>query len=306
MKTDLRVQITAVIPVRSMAGRLENLKQTLRSCAGLPLQVVIVHDDAGDGTETDLNDLLDGLYKVNVEKFNVQYASPGLARNLGIRRAEAEWICFWDCDDLPNPSAYISLLNSINSKEFDVLIGSIATQSGVDTSTRKLHPTLVVNKSIQMQLANMPAFTRMIFRKSLIENHVFPSFKIGEDQCFLREIEFLNSRVHFSKDLLYTYISDYDGQLSRDQSLKVEIISSLEFLADALWSSPTRMQVFCQTQFIKIFVSSCRSLGVVRFVGLTPKSLKAMLKLTAKNPIGVLRVFYFLAKSRPRLAGRDS
>jgi glycosyltransferase involved in cell wall biosynthesis len=189
MNKDRKIQLTAIIPIRSMVGKLDNLRQTLRSCAELPIQIVIIHDDANDGTEEALDQLLQDFESLIIERFQVQCESPGLARNLGIKFAKADWICFWDSDDLPNPTANVSLLNSINLERYDVLIGAIATQSGSDFSTRKTHRFLVASDSLQMHLANMPAFTRMIFRKRLIGVHTFPAFKIGEDQCFLRKIE---------------------------------------------------------------------------------------------------------------------
>ena len=49
-----QVQLAAIVPVRSMVGKLDNLRFTLHSCAGLPIKIIIVHDDANDGTEEEL------------------------------------------------------------------------------------------------------------------------------------------------------------------------------------------------------------------------------------------------------------
>ena len=305
MERDFKIQLTAVIPIRSMAGRLDNLSFTLQLCTKLPIQIVIVHDYADDGTEEDLIQVLEVLSNENIEKYNVQYSSPGLARNLGMKYAKAEWICFWDCDDLPDPCAYISLLNSLNPTEYGVLIGGIATQSGSDISTRMIHPTLVAKNLLQMHLANMPAFTRMIFKRSVIGEHVFPAFKIGEDQCFLRKIEFLNSRVFYSEELMYVYISDFGGQLSRRPHLASELALTLEFLAGELENSPPKMEIFCQTQFLKLFISSCRKEGWIRTSSLAPKAFRAAMKLIAKTPRRTAQIFLFLARNRPQLAGRE-
>ena len=304
MERDFKIQLTAVIPIRSMAGRLDNLSLTLQLCAKLPIQIVIVHDDAQDGTEEDIMQVLEVLGNENIEKYNVQYSSPGLARNLGMKHAKAEWICFWDCDDLPDPSAYLLLLSSINSENFDVLIGAIATQSGSDMSTRKTHQILTSRETLEMQLANMPAFTRMIFRRSFIGNHVFLAFKIGEDQCFLREIEFLNSRVYYSDDLVYVYISDFYGQLSRNPKLTSESVLALEFLASAIEGAPPKMRVFCQTQFLKLLISSSRNEGWIRTFLMAPQAFRATMKLIVKNPRKTVRILFFLARNRAKLAGR--
>jgi glycosyltransferase involved in cell wall biosynthesis len=305
MVIERKIQLTAIIPIRSMVGKLDNLRITLSSCAGLPIQIVIVHDDASDGTEEDLNQLLEDFDDLNIEKIQVQCESPGLARNLGIKLAKADWICFWDSDDLPDPTAFMSILNSINLECYDVLIGAIATQSGFDFLTQKTHPFLVAGDSLQMQLANMPAFTRMIFRKVLIGEHLFPAFKIGEDQCFLRKIEFLNARVFYSEELLYVYISDFDGQLSRRQNLASELALTLEFLASELDNSPLQMQIFCQAQFLKIFISSCRNEGWIQTLLASPKAFRAAIKLVLRHPRTATKIFLFLAQNRPQLAGRE-
>jgi glycosyltransferase involved in cell wall biosynthesis len=300
-----RHNLTAIVPIRSMAGKLDNFRHTLLSCVGLPIQIIIVHDDAKDGTEEDLNELLGDIQNVHIDKFIVQYGSPGLARNLGIKHAKADWVCFWDSDDLPDPFAYFSLLNSISPTECDVLIGAIATQSGSDISTRRTHSTLVADNLLQMHLANMPAFTRMIFKRSLIGEQVFPAFKIGEDQCFLRKIEFLNSRVFYSEELMYVYISDFGGQLSRRPHLASDLALTLEFLAGEIENSPPKMQIFCEAQFLKLFISSCRKEGWIRTSLFAPKAFRAAMKLIAKTPRRTAQILLFLARNRPQLAGRE-
>lgn len=305
MNKDRKVKLTAIIPIRSMVGKLDNLRSTLHSCAGLPVQVVIVHDDAGDGTEEDLNQLLEDFEDLKIEKLQVQCESPGLARNLGIELAKADWICFWDSDDLPKAPAYISLLNSINLDCYDVLIGAIATQSRSDFSTQKNHSFLATDESLQLHLANMPAFTRMIFHRKLIGDHIFPAFKVGEDQCFLRKIEFLNSRVFYSEDLLYVYISDFDGQLSRNPTMAAELALTLEFLAGEIDNPPPKMQIFCQAQFLKLFFSSCRNEGWIQTLQFSPKAFRAATKLIFRNPRRAAKIVSFLAQNRPQLAGRD-
>ena len=305
MNKDRKIHLTAIIPIRSMVGKLGNLRQTLRSCAELPIQVVIIHDDANDGTNEDLEQLLEDFKELNIEKLHVQCESPGLARNMGIKFAKGDWICFWDSDDLPNPDANIALLNSIDLECYDVLIGAIATQSGSNFSTQKTHPFLETGDSLQLQLANMPAFTRMIFRRSFIGDRVFPPFKIGEDQCFLRKVEFLDSRVFYSEELLYVYISDFDGQLSRRPNMASELALTLEFLAGELDNSPQKMEIFCQAQFLKIFLSSCRNEGWIQTFSFAPKAFRAAIKLILRSPERTFKILSFLAQNRPHLAGRE-
>lgn len=304
MNKDRKIQLTAIIPIRSMVGKLGNLSQTLSSCAELPIQIILIHDDANDGTEEALDELLVDFKGLPLERLHLQCESPGLARNLGIKVAKADWVCFWDSDDLPNPAGIISLLNSIDLESYDVLIGEIATQSGSDCSTRKNHRFPVTDDSVQMHLANMPAFTRMIFRRGLIGDHIFPAFKIGEDQCFLRKIEFLNSRVFYSEELLYVYVSDFEGQLSRRPSMASELALTLNFLASELGNSPPKMQIFCQTQFLKLFISSCRKEGWIQTLSLSPKAFRVAIELTLRNPRRTAKIFSFLADNRPQLAGR--
>jgi glycosyltransferase involved in cell wall biosynthesis len=300
----LEYLFTAVIPVHSMAGKLTNLNLTLDACANLPIQVVIIHDDADDGTEEDLVRILNSFDTLHYEKYTVKYGSPGLTRNVGILRAKSDWISFWDCDDLPVPLAITSLMQSISLENFDVIIGAIATQSGTDAKTLKKHSTIGAESLRQMHLANMPAFTRMVYRRSLIGEAMFPAWRVGEDQCFLREIEFLNSRVYYAEDLFYIYISDFCGQLSRNEKFSSEIIFSLDFLSRRIWSSPLTMREFCHTQFLKMFIVTIRKAGLVRLLLISPNSLLAFLRMTLTNPIRVLRRARFLAISRPELAGR--
>ena len=60
------LMLSVVIPIRGMFNRLTNLEKTLESLSNLPIQVALVHDDANDGTQQQLEELIKRLGNENI------------------------------------------------------------------------------------------------------------------------------------------------------------------------------------------------------------------------------------------------
>ena len=303
MKKDISFQLTAVIPIYSMAGRLENLITTLFSCVDMPIQVVIVHDDAGDGTEEELVKMLNGFNEVNFEKFNVKFASPGLTRNFGIQQAKANWICFWDSDDLPDAEAFLNLIYQTEYHNALVGIGQIAS-STTRQSKADLHYVDYSSRNFLFQLANMPGFTRMVFHRTVVGENTFNSLRSGEDQCFLRDLNFLNYKYYVSEEIVYVYITSSVGQLSQNAIAHRDTTRALQHLSDSYQISTGPMRIFTFAQIVKL------SLGVVKNsiqdrnqAFFTPGMHRAA-KVLGPHPLTTFRIALYFKMHRIHLAGR--
>ena len=210
--------LSVIVPVREMAGRLQNLRRWLAVVGDKSLEVIIVHDFFDEATDVELRQIGKEFQHLRIKIFTEKLNSPGLARNIGIERASGEFISFWDSDDLPKVDAVMSDL-STTEKNIDVLIGQFE-------SVESARPGVGRFKSDDSQLIDLalnPGLWRMAFRAEKLLGIRFSKYKMGEDQDFLASVITTTDRLKFSNRIWYTYFTNNSGQLTLNKSAIKEL-----------------------------------------------------------------------------------
>ncbi len=296
--------ITAVVPVRAMRGKLENLAHTLKLSVDLEIDVIIVHDDANDGTSQQLQQLVTKLNTSKVVLIEKSVHSPGHARNIGLSLAKTEWVCFWDSDDLPVPSQYLEMAQAASLNLASVGIGAICSMDEASKRVGARHGLDLTQQDWILDLANMPSFTRMVFRRSFVADVRFPAFRMGEDQCFLRDTDFLNQKIYVSEGISYFYITNFEGQLTRNDLALVDLRFSVNYLVSRLGQATGDMVLFSQGQVLKLFVSAMRLSGRLDWFLHSPGTWFRIAILCIHHPLRVLKILRYLTVNRVTLSGR--
>ncbi len=136
-------RVSVIIPVfndeRFIGAAIESVqRQQFR-----PLEIIVIDDGSTDGTK-DAVDRSSGPVPVSYHYQKNQ--GPGVARNLGVSRAQGDWIAFLDADDIWYPQKLAVQLEQIEVhpeaglvySDFDVLLpeGAIAPRTTVRQFTR--------------------------------------------------------------------------------------------------------------------------------------------------------------------------
>jgi glycosyltransferase involved in cell wall biosynthesis len=299
------LKFSAIIPVHKMKNRLSNLEQTLRSLRNLPIQVILVHDDSGDGTQDQLQKLVDEMCNENILLLRVEVRSPGLARNTGLQHVQSDWICFWDCDDLPQPSAYLNLLQETINQSALVGIGQICS-SDQNLESFKHHLINYDSEEFLLELANMPGFTRMVFHNSVIADNVFNDLLAGEDQCFLRDIKFLNFPFFVSADIVYIYITSQEGQLTRNKVAQRDTEKALKYLTISFRNLTGPMRFFAFAQVVKLLLTVIKS-NITEQKRLPLESgILLSVAVLGRHPLTWLKTVFYFRSHRIQLRGRGN
>jgi glycosyltransferase involved in cell wall biosynthesis len=219
--------LTAIVPVSGMAGRLVHLENWLSTIHQLDIQVIVVHDYRDSETETQLLSILGALNSSKVEFLTGTFGSPGAARNAGLARANSEYICFWDSDDLPHLQSMLSDLETYSS-DCDILVGQYVRKS--DHQKDILEDKS--NDASARDVAMNPGLWRMVFRREFISSVEFEKMRMGEDQLFLAQIMALKPRLTFTDTVFYEYFVGSPGQLTQNPKAIIELFSAFrEILA---------------------------------------------------------------------------
>lgn len=215
-------ELTAIVPVSRMAGRLDNFNKWLPSVLELGINVVIVHDKQDSETGPELRNSINSINSERIIFLEETFNSPGLARNAGIDICKSEWVCFWDSDDIVHPKTIFRTLND-PTKEFDVLCGQYEEISHFPKNILRITNNV-------SQLMKAPGIWRLVIKRDFIGDVRFRKFPMAEDQIFLWEMGLYNLDIEFSKELFYGYQKGNPLQATSDQRKINSILDAVNFL----------------------------------------------------------------------------
>ena len=293
MATDLEI----IVPIHNILERKSHLQRLLSLEHKEGISFIFVVDSNLKADELEVLNVVQKSFYPNSKVMAGDFQSPGLARNAGILLSRANWICFLDSDDDIDLGLLSLLLRKAQDNSALLAIGGIKYRSILSETSQEyfLNPNL----SIADNLALTPAFTRMIFNRSLLATVIFPAFRMAEDQCFILDILALHPRIYAEEIYFYTYNLGYSDQATRnlgalsDLALSISYIDSrLKFLNRDLRRVATTMiirQTFTYISTIKLFPNR-RIFPILRI----------LIKIVFLHPLIASYSFFLILLNRPR------
>lgn len=211
-----------------MAGRLDRLQEWLTRVDFLSTQVIIIHDKRDENTSSELTSITSGISSSSLVLKEGFFGTAAGARNSALSICEGEWICFWDSDDQPNYDLVISELDSA----YDVIIGEFSIETPSGFVSKVWHGT--DDEQSLTRMSFNPGLWRMAFRSTVIEDITFPEIAMGEDQCFLAQLDWNILKTKFSNGVFYNYFSGWENQSTGREKSRLPLVESLRYLRQLL------------------------------------------------------------------------
>jgi glycosyltransferase involved in cell wall biosynthesis len=205
--------LTIVVPIYKLNENKEKLFGWIERAENLPIQIILVHDLIDE--DYDIGRYIiefKAIHSLNLNFIEGMYGCPGFTRNAGLELVRGEWVCFFDCDDLPDiNNVYNEVKLCIgSSSSIEVIIGTFLI---VNALTKKIDQTYL-NKAKIENLKYQPGIWRFIFRYDVIKFYKFSEYRMGEDQLFLALLNLPEMRIRFTSSLFYTYYKGIPDQLT--------------------------------------------------------------------------------------------
>jgi glycosyltransferase involved in cell wall biosynthesis len=276
------IQLSIVIPVTKMHGRLEVFKYSVIKALDLGAQIIIVHDYRDEATSDELQQFTRKIDNENLILLEERFGNPGSARNAGVKLSQREYLAFWDADDQPNVDLFVDFFRATEINQADL---GIAEYSVLDVNKRIYHHKLSGEKLdlCWNKIAIQPGLWRMVFKGEVSRKIEFPPLRMGEDQIFLA-LFLNNAQTTFLSHLnVYTYLLGVDGQLTSDQNAISDLNSALDILEGIVEKfDNTRSRKIVEVMFLKMLLSSIKInfwLLLWRFIRIIRKNPKLFLRL---------------------------
>ncbi len=222
--SDYSKQLSIICPISDMAGRLGHLNDWLNQIDFDCTQVILVHDKRDEKTGYELKSIVSKTNSPALILKEGFFGTAGGARNSALSSCEGEWICFWDSDDQPN---YHLVLNGLDSVH-DVIIGEFSIENPTGMIIKIPHGGNQ-GQSLSRMSFN-PGLWRMAFRADAIKNLSFPEIVMGEDQCFLAQLDWNSLKTKFVDEVYYNYFSGWENQTTGRKKSRLPLLVSMRFL----------------------------------------------------------------------------
>jgi glycosyltransferase involved in cell wall biosynthesis len=230
MVTGEKKDISIVVPIKNMEGRLTNLVRWLINAVENNLEVVLVFDGCEDQTESELESL-GFLESQNLKFLRTSGVGPGEARNAGLRAASRKWVVFWDSDDVGNVSALQEIVSTLMNSETQLCICQyqLAPYGDRTSELELISGPLSLNAEAAFFT---PAIWRMIFNREFVKDCSFGRMNMGEDQVFIADVISKEPTIQFIDLSLYIYFQGIPEQLtSRKVDPRVVLASISEIVS---------------------------------------------------------------------------
>jgi glycosyltransferase involved in cell wall biosynthesis len=202
------MEISIIIPVYNVSSFIEKCIKSLVDQSFKNFECIIVND----GTKDNSIKLVEGIIKRDkrFKVFHQKNQGQGMARNLGLKHAQGNYICFIDADDFVEPNYLEVMYREIEKQKADVVCCgfNIITKDKLSPHVVSLEASSNIESILHLLNGNDwgSLFNRM-FKSELIKDLRFKK-GIGQDKPFIFELFVKNpiSKVVFIDQCLYNYI----------------------------------------------------------------------------------------------------
>jgi len=203
MKKQILPRISVIIPVYNAA---DTIGRALKSVMDIPrrneIEVVVIDDCSTDNTKDVVNKIRQCHPNIVLYSMPENSGGPSAPRNLGIGKAQGEYVTFLDDDDWVDAGNMLKMADYASENGLDFLNGYLIVVNGqTQTVHNRLHE---IPKSDEDVLKNIIAFQSansvFLTRREVLEKHDIrycTDIKIGEDTVFMAEILINSEKIGY-------------------------------------------------------------------------------------------------------------
>lgn len=198
---------------------------------------ILYIDDGSDDNSYKLVEDYSRLSANVIRLFSQKNGGPGSARNVGLSKANGEYIVFVDADDVVMPSFLEALFDGITSNLVDCCVGNYIKTTNLNDKTSISSNSLVGSYNQESVIVNFLmnnssiSLWNAIFKKSIIDNNHL-RFKDncfnGEDVYFILEYLLNSDKIAFITDIVYSF--RYDSHRAKQRALNESVKKEEDFL----------------------------------------------------------------------------
>lgn len=236
------MKISVVIPVYNVERYLNACLDSVFSQTFQDFEVICINDGS---TDSSLH-VLEAYAKnqSNLKIYTIENKGQANARNLGVKMANAEFICFIDSDDTIEPTMLERLVNVQEADQCDMVICGIdrvfsegcskAERSFTyDANLEDRHSFDIHTYPKIITLVNNSPFSKLIRKSVIIEHSIsFPVGYIYEDMVFTHMLLATGLSISMIHEPLYHYVVRAGSTMTSKKSKVTDMFDAYKMVID--------------------------------------------------------------------------
>lgn len=223
-------KISIIVPIYNGEKYLKKCILSLINQNLKDIEIILINDGSKDKTNEICNEL--SMRYKNIRYYKIINSGCSFARNLGIKKAEGEYLTFVDADDWIDKDMYLNMYNKAIKEKLDILIcGYKKTNLKGEILNEKL-PELKNNPQDYIEFKsewfNSPG--NKIYKTSLVkENNIkfLEGCHMGEDMVFNVKAFNHAKEISIIKKSYYNYYVN-ENSVTRNPEKRIEIYTAIK------------------------------------------------------------------------------
>ncbi|QIA64429.1 glycosyltransferase [Vibrio astriarenae] len=220
------MKLSIVIPCYNSGKKIASLLVSIFSQIVDSVEVVVVNDGSRDNTLETINNVLEqhGHLRDQVNVVTIENSGAGMARQVGLERAQGKYVFFCDSDDRISSDFIQPILSAIENTPDMIYFSSVVSDVDGNYIRDKIKVPQNMSLSDSSQAFNKlfsdfgytSAVWSFVFNRSLAisSGASFINRPVHEDHMFTLTLLSNASRILFLGEVLYYYV-DEEGSLTR-------------------------------------------------------------------------------------------
>jgi len=204
------------------------INQTLKKDS---YELIAINNNSYDGTISLVNKIFKNQSNCKLLSIKSKIPSPGLARNLGVKKAKYKYVYFIDSDDLLDRNALQILFDKIkNNKNVDLICNNykiidlaknLKKKYRFDLSFFTNNKKKIIDNYLKTSIIPQ-VVSNLISKKILIKNKITFFKGIHEDIFYFFKILYYSKKIIVVKKKIYKKINNKDSLVNKINNLNVK------------------------------------------------------------------------------------
>lgn len=203
-------RVSVIVPVYNVRSYLDRCVRSIVNQTEQDIQIILVDDGSTDGSSSLCDDWAEADNRITV----VHKENGGLssARNCGLQKADGEYVCFIDSDDVIAPYFVEHLLQLVTEYGCDISVGRYVcfnetepTFAMKDLGAETVEGKKAIDKLFGDSYVNATIACNKLYKRSLFDSLKYPEGLINEDEALAYRLYYKADRVAFSEHIVYGY-----------------------------------------------------------------------------------------------------
>lgn len=210
--------ISVIIPVHNDAKYIKECILSVVNQSYKNIEIIVVNDHSSDNSIDIIKQINDNRIKIfNSNNYGVSYA-----RNLGIKKAKGDYLCFLDADDYWNLKKLESQIEFIMKNNYEFIFSNYMFVNENGKNIKKTNVPKKMNYKKALKNTCIFTSTTMFNLKNLKKENIYmPYIKRGQDTATWWKI-LKKGYIAYSQDEVFAYYRVRKNSLSSNKLIALK------------------------------------------------------------------------------------